>query len=65
MFKYSSASIDVGSEVGVVAIGPITNVLFFAFFALGGMAFYKVWWCGEWCLSWIVLYFTVLEDHYL
>lgn len=40
--KYMSASIQVGMEAGVVAIGPLVNILFFLGMSIGGYGFYRV-----------------------
>jgi hypothetical protein len=41
-FKYMSAAIAPGLEVGVVAIGPLINIAMFVAAALMGKLFYKV-----------------------
>jgi len=40
-FKYSSTAISTGSEVGLVAIGPIANIVVFSFFVIFGALFYR------------------------
>ena len=41
-FKYMSVAIEPQYEVGVVAIGPLTNLVFFLLLAVSGLGFYKI-----------------------
>jgi hypothetical protein len=41
-FRYSSASLSTGVEVGIVAIGPIACMCIFLLFTLFGHAFHEV-----------------------
>jgi hypothetical protein len=42
MYKYSSNSIAFASEVGIVAAGPIANIVIFMVMVLAGAMFYRV-----------------------
>jgi hypothetical protein len=42
MYKYSSNSIAFASEVGIVAAGPIANIVVFMVMVLAGAMFYRV-----------------------